>query len=72
MSAFFARVNSLAPQRVKEAHPEVKRFIKFMIVGGIGALLDFTVLNLLVFEFGTPKFSANIISTTMLRKSEVN
>lgn len=64
MAAFFARVNSMAPGRLKEAHPEVKRFIKFMIVGGFGALLDFAILNLLVIEFGTPKFYANIISTS--------
>lgn len=64
MAAFFERVNSLAPQRVKEAHPEVKRFIKFAIVGGIGALLDFTVLNGLIFGLGFPKFFANIISTS--------
>ncbi len=63
MAAFFARVNSLAPTRVKEAHPEVKRFIKFAIVGGIGALLDFAVLNGLIFGLGFPKFYANIVST---------
>lgn len=64
MTAFFERVNSLAPRRVRDAHPEVKRFIKFMMVGGFGAFLDFTVLNLLVFVFGVPKFYANIISTS--------
>lgn len=64
MTAFFERVNSLAPQRVKEAHPEVKRFIKFAIVGGIGAVLDVTVLNVLVLVFGVDKFYANIISVS--------
>lgn len=64
MTAFFERVNALAPQRVKEAHPEVKRFIKFMIVGGFGAVLDVTVLNVLILVFGVPKFYANIISVS--------
>lgn len=62
MAAFFDRVNSMAPQRVREAHPEVKRFIKFAIVGGIGALLDVTVLNVLILVVGVPKEVANIIS----------
>lgn len=62
MSAFFHRVNSLAPQRVKEAHPEVKRFIKFLVVGGIGAIIDFSVLSILVFRFGVLDYYANIIS----------
>ena len=64
MTAFFQRVNSLAPQRVREAHPEVKRFIKFMIVGGFGAVLDIAVLNILILVFDVPKFYANIISVT--------
>jgi putative flippase GtrA len=64
MTAFFQRVNALAPQRVKEAHPEVKRFIKFMIVGGFGAVLDVTVLNVLILGFGVPKSFANIISVS--------
>jgi len=62
MTAFFERVNALAPQRVREAHPEVKRFIKFAIVGGFGAILDVTVLNILILVFGVPKDIANIIS----------
>ncbi len=64
MAAFFQRVNSLAPQRVREAHPEVKRFIKFMVVGGFGAVLDITVLNVLILAFGVPKPIANLISTS--------
>lgn len=62
MTAFFERVNALAPQRVREAHPELKRFIKFAIVGGIGAVLDVTVLNVLILVFGVPKEISNIIS----------
>ncbi len=64
VTAFFERVNALAPQRMREAHPEVKRFIKFMIVGGFGAMLDVTVLNVLILVFGVPKFYANIISVS--------
>lgn len=62
MAAFFERVNEMAPQRVKTAHPEVKRFIKFAIVGGFGAVLDIAVLTLLVFVFHVPDYLANIIS----------
>ena len=64
MAAFFHRVNSLAPRGLREAHPEVKRFIKFMIVGGFGAILDFTILNVLIAEFHVPNLYANIISTS--------
>jgi dolichol-phosphate mannosyltransferase len=54
----------LAPQRVKDAHPEVKRFIKFAIVGGFGAILDVVVLSILVFGFHVPDYLANIISVS--------
>lgn len=64
MTAFFDRVNALAPQRVREAHPEVKRFIKFAIVGGFGAVLDVAVLNFLILVVGVPKEIANIISVS--------
>jgi len=48
---------------VAGAHaPEAKRFVKFAIVGGIGAVIDFGVLNLLVLVFSVDKFYANIIS----------
>jgi putative flippase GtrA len=43
---------------------ELARFGKFAIVGAIGALVDFTVLNLLILDFGTPKFIANLVSVT--------
>ncbi|SRR5581483_4077206 len=62
MTAFFERVNSLAPERVRQAHPELKRFIKFAIVGGIGAVVDVTVLTVLVFVFHVPDYFANIVS----------
>jgi len=62
VAAFFERVNSLAPQRVRDAHPELKRFIKFAMVGGFGAVLDVTVLNILILVVGVPKEFANILS----------
>jgi len=48
---------------------EVKRFIKFGIVGAIGSVIDFGVLNALIFLVGwsSPqgKIMANLISTSM-------
>ena len=38
------------------------RFFKFATVGAIGALVDFSMLNLLVLGFEWPKWSANIVS----------
>ena len=64
MTGFFAWVNSLAPRRLREAHPEVRRFIKFAIVGGFGALVDIVVLTILVFVFHVPDYLANIISVS--------
>jgi putative flippase GtrA len=40
------------------------RFFKFAIVGTIGAVVDFSVLNLLVLGFGVPKEYANLASVT--------
>lgn len=64
MTAFFQWINSLAPAPLKQAHPEVRRFVKFAIVGGFGAIVDFTVLNILVFIVGVPKEYANLVSVT--------
>ncbi|MGB8647187.1 MAG: GtrA family protein [Anaerolineae bacterium] len=64
MTAFFQWINSLAPAPLKQAHPEVRRFIKFAIVGLIGAVVDFSVLNILVYVVGIPEEFANIISVT--------
>ena len=64
MTDFFLRVNMLAPQRVREAHPEVRRFIKFAIVGAIGAVVDYAVLFVLVFAFGVAEEYANLVSVT--------
>ncbi len=43
---------------------ELARFVKFAIVGAIGAVVDFGVLNLLVQVFGWNDFFANIVSVT--------
>jgi putative flippase GtrA len=64
LTAFFERVNSLAPHRVRQAHPEVRRFIKFAIVGAVGMVVDYTILIILVFGFHVPDYSANIFSVT--------
>ena len=55
---FSDRVFSLAGEHQHEA----KRFTKFAIVGGIGAVIDFAVLNLLILVFIVDKFYANIFS----------
>lgn len=48
---------------------EVKRFIKFGIVGAFGAVVDFSILNALIFlaGFSSPggKILANVISTSV-------
>lgn len=54
------RIFSLAGARA----PEAKRFTKFMIVGGIGALIDFGVLNLLIGVFGWDKYLSNVVSVS--------
>lgn len=41
---------------------EVVRFIKFAMVGALGAVIDFSVLNLLVLAFAMTKAGANTIS----------
>jgi putative flippase GtrA len=44
---------------------EVKRFVKFAIVGAAGTMTDFAVLNILVQFFGAPLFIANAVSFTV-------
>jgi putative flippase GtrA len=56
---FNDRVNSLRGQR---AAREFKRFIKFGIVGVSGFIVDFTVLNALIFLAGLPYWAANTFS----------
>lgn len=41
---------------------EIVRFAKFATVGAIGAVVDFSVLNLLILVFGLSKFWANTCS----------
>ena len=43
---------------------EISRFLKFSIVGALGAVIDFGVLNLLVQLAGFPKVLANSCSFT--------
>ncbi len=43
---------------------EMNRFLKFAIVGTLGAVVDFGVLNILVLVFGWPKEYANLVSVT--------
>jgi len=44
---------------------ELKRFLKFAIVGTSGAVVDFGILNLLHLAFGFSKFWANTCSFTL-------
>ncbi|MFQ5576206.1 MAG: GtrA family protein [Anaerolineae bacterium] len=63
MSLFTSVLNT--PRRKKEA----KRFVKFGIVGAIGAVVDFSILNALIFWAGWStrdgKLLANIVSTSV-------
>jgi putative flippase GtrA len=43
---------------------ERRRFVKFAMVGTLGAVIDFGVLNLLVLAFHFPKVGANACSFT--------
>ena len=45
-----------------ENRQEIERFLKFAVVGTIGALVDFAVLNLCIQAFGLPKWLANTFS----------
>ena len=55
-------------QRVRDyagQHPqEVKRFYRFAVVGAVGAVVDFGILNLGIQVFGLEKWLANILSFT--------
>ncbi|MEE8389515.1 MAG: GtrA family protein [Anaerolineae bacterium] len=44
---------------------ELTRFIKFSVVGTLGAVIDFGILNLLVQLAGFPKVTANVCSFTV-------
>jgi len=46
-------------------HPaELRRFLRFAVVGTIGAVVDFSILNLGILVFGLDKWLANTISFT--------
>ncbi|MGQ9584863.1 MAG: GtrA family protein [Anaerolineae bacterium] len=51
-------------QYFRENEREVVRFLKFSLVGTLGAVIDFGVLNLLILGVGLPKFWANTCSFT--------
>ncbi|HEX9923466.1 MAG TPA: GtrA family protein [Anaerolineae bacterium] len=44
---------------------EVHRFVKFSAVGALGAIIDFTLLNLMRGYFGWPLFWANTFSVSV-------
>lgn len=50
--------------RIYKNRRTLKQFTKFALVGTLGALIDFTVLNILVLGFGWPKVAANTVSFT--------
>ncbi len=56
-----ARIITFAKRNRKEA----KRFLKFMFVGALGAIVDFGTLNLLAHVFDVPVTIAGIISFTL-------
>lgn len=47
---------------VSNNQDEFARFMKFAVVGAVGALVDFSVLNFLILGFGWAKFFANLVS----------
>lgn len=57
----FSRLNDL-PQLAR--HPEIKRFAKFIVVGGVNFLFYYSVFVLLIFSEVTPT-RAVIIATTL-------
>ena len=56
----FSRVHKFAHANSKE----ITRFLKFCVVGTLGALIDFGGLNLLILTFGFGKILANTCSFT--------
>ena len=45
-----------------ENRKEATRFLRFAVVGTVGAVVDFGILNLLILHFGVPKPWANTVS----------
>ncbi len=56
-----SRIRTFAKRNRKEA----KRFLKFMFVGAMGAVVDFGVLNLLAHVFDVPVTVAGVISFSL-------
>ncbi len=56
-----ARIITFAKRNRKEA----KRFLKFMFVGAMGAVVDFGVLNLLAHVFDVPVTIAGVVSFSL-------
>ncbi len=56
-----SRIITFAKRNKKEA----KRFLKFMFVGAMGALVDFGTLNILAHIFDVPVTIAGVISFTL-------
>jgi len=54
----FARLSAILPIPTKE----LERFVKFAIVGAFGAVVDFSVLNLLAVGLDWPNLLANAVS----------
>jgi putative flippase GtrA len=46
----------------RENSKELIRFLKFAIVGAVGAVVDYSILNLMVLVFGWPLLAANTLS----------
>lgn len=49
-------------QLARANRKEIKRFIKFAMVGAAGSVTDFTILNMLIQVFGAPLIIANTAS----------
>jgi putative flippase GtrA len=65
MSPLAARFDALTGGRGARLNRELRRFVKFGIVGISGFAIDFSVLNLLIFRAGMPPWQANTISFTL-------
>jgi putative flippase GtrA len=52
------------PSAVRGRSGELERFVKFAVVGTIGAIVDFSVLNLMHKGFGWSLLAANSLSFT--------
>ena len=60
---FFTRPVFIVADRFDINQKELERFLKFMVVGTVGFVVDFGTLNLLVLLAGLPVLVANTISS---------